>query len=443
MNKQGEFLLSQGKFREAKALFLNEVDGEPADALAHIGLAHSFIGLGQLEEALTACQAAIELDPNLLLAYGTLGSVYQRLGRFDEAISCSRKAIAIQPQHFKPYVEIVRCSRINSVNSDLVEKLNEMVNEKRRPDADKFHIHWALGKANDDLGNYEIAIGHFDSASRIIRQREASYLAYNRKAREQEAEFIKSIFPPDLFDASPVEQTESGPILIVGMIRSGTTLLDAILSRYPGIASAGELLFWEQEAGQIIRSLEGTAITKESYSASAKRYERVLKQAQPDAETVIDKMPNNYRHLGLIHLAMPNAKIIHLRRHPVDTCLSIFSTDFGPRPPQFAYNRSNIVHAYRIYKDLMDYWRTTLPSNSFLEVDYENLVESTEATLRQILDYLKLPWSAALLESGSEKGDVVTPSRWQARQPIYRSSLERWKCYQPWLGEFVELMPNS
>jgi tetratricopeptide (TPR) repeat protein len=451
MDKQGSVLLSSAKFADALALFSNNLATNPQDPPTLVGVAQAQIGLGRLVEAISACQKALEQDPSLLLAHGTLCSAYQRLGRFEEANACSRNAISLQPEHFKPYVEIVRCSRIGQADAAVVSKLTEMAEDKLRPEQEKFHIHWALGKANDDLGNYELAIQHFDAASKVARNLEASYLNYNAKARTGELEFIKRSFPAGLFEESqPGDSSHApmhpGPVLIVGMIRSGTTLLDTMLARYPGIASAGELQFWEHTAHRIFQENAGHDITLEAYQGHSKRYSRLLERSQPSAEWVIDKMPNNYRHLGLIHLNLPKAKIIHLKRHPIDTCLSIYMTDFGPRPPQFAFNRPNIVHAYQAYETLMNHWRDVLPAPSFLEVNYEDLVTNPEETLQTVCEYLELPWRPELLGNTpspqlDNAQDIQTPSRWQARQPIYKSSLERWRCYQPWLGAFAQLMP--
>jgi hypothetical protein len=165
----------------------------------------------------------------------------------------------------------------------------------------------------------------------------------------------------------------------------------------------------------------------------------VLEAEAGDARHVTDKMPVNYRHLGLVHLAFPQAKILHIRRNPLDTCLSIYMT-FLHGESNFAYNRENIVAFYRSYLRVMEHWRSVLPTNRFFELDYEDLVARPEAVTRQILDFCGLPWNDACLSPNVGRGPVATPSRWQVRQPIYTDSIARWRRYEPWLGALNGLL---
>jgi hypothetical protein len=149
-------------------------------------------------------------------------------------------------------------------------------------------------------------------------------------------------------------------------------------------------------------------------------------------------MPINFRHLGLIRIAFPEARILHIRRDPLDTCLSIYMTYFAGGPT-FAYNRTNIVAYYRAYLGLMEHWRSVLPSSHFHELRYEDLVSDPEATARAAIEFCGLPWEEACLRFHQSSRVVGTPSRWQARQPVYKSSVGRWRNYEPWLAEFLAL----
>jgi hypothetical protein len=139
-------------------------------------------------------------------------------------------------------------------------------------------------------------------------------------------------------------------------------------------------------------------------------------------------------------MAFPNARFIHCSRHPVDTCLSIYFTDFGPVPPRFAFHRTHIVHAYRTYRRYIDHWKSVVPSDRFAEVSYEDLVRNREQSLAKMVEFLGLDWSDDVLHHENSKSPIQTPSRWQARQPVYTSSLDRWKKFEPWLEEFSELL---
>jgi len=395
-----------------------------------MGLATALSMTGDLGGSIELCRRAIELDPSHLRAYGILGGVYQRLGQFDEAVACAQSAIAIRPDVSKPYVEIVRCKKIAAEDTELLNVLEQMLIDPKRPTSEKFQIAFALGKAFDELGEYDRARVSFELANDIACEMTGSSIRYDFGRREAEVETISKTFnTPVRPEPSRVEPL---PVLIVGMIRSGTTLLDSLLCRYEGISSAGELRFWEDRITGGFR-----AGSPPKPSALAVEYRSILKETDPAARVVIDKMPMNHRFLGFILGALPEAKVIHLRRNPLDTCVSIYTTDFGPRPPNFAFERGRIAHAYRMYLRLMDHWRRLIPSEAMMEVDYEDLVGGTDKTLGAVLNFLGV--SAGI---GSEPGnlDIRTPSRWQARRPVYASSVGRWKNYQPWLKEFGPLV---
>jgi hypothetical protein len=235
----------------------------------------------------------------------------------------------------------------------------------------------------------------------------------------------------------PFGSSSQRPIFIVGMIRSGTTLLDQIVSSHPSVRSAGELVYWQIEAERIAAKWQN-GVEPTDLAELAANYELLLEATAGPSDRVTDKMPLNYDHLGLIHATFPRAKIIHIRRNPIDTCLSIYATHFGSGP-NFAYRKDNIVAFYRRYLRIMDNWRAILPSDSFLEVDYESLVAEREAETRRLIDFCKLTWDDSCLHHERNDSAINTPSRWQARQPIYRTSIERWRAFEPWLGEFLSL----
>ncbi len=155
---------------------------------------------------------------------------------------------------------------------------------------------------------------------------------------------------------------------------------------------------------------------------------------------MVDKMPANYTGLGIIHLALPKARIVHIRRNPIDTCLSIYVTP-NRAHPEFAHDRDNIVTAYREYERVMEHWKSVLPNGSVMDVEYEELVCNPEPVTRALIGFCGLPWSDACLMPHENLRTVVTPSVWQVRQPIYKTSMDRWRKFEPWLGAFRELEP--
>jgi hypothetical protein len=225
------------------------------------------------------------------------------------------------------------------------------------------------------------------------------------------------------------------------MPRSGSTLTEQILSSHPDVAAGGELAFWgaPQILGQDLSSLAGDA---EASKRVANDYVATLKAFDPAAKRVTDKALANFFLLGIINRLLPNATLIHCRRHPIDTALSIFTTNFETNF-DYASNRGDLVFYYQQYARLMDHWRTVLPAARFIEVDYEALVSDPEPHSRRLVAACGLNWNDTCLAPHRNARRITTASVWQARQPIYRSSVERWRRYEPWLGELRELFPEK
>ncbi|MGH7025197.1 MAG: sulfotransferase family protein [Caulobacteraceae bacterium] len=294
--------------------------------------------------------------------------------------------------------------------------------------------HFALGKAHDDIGDYGAAIRHFDAANKI----RAKFAAFDGAALATRVDRLIAETPRSSFDAA-VGVSDATPILIVGMPRSGTTLVEQILSSHARVAAGGELSFW---ADRDRRGDDLLGLSEDQLEAVASDYLTTLRNISPDAERVTDKMPFNFGLLGVIHRALPRAMFVHCRRHPIDTCLSIFSTSFEAAM-DFAGDRRSLLAFYRQYQRLMDHWREVLPPDRLIEVDYEALVADPEPHTRRLVAACGLPWDEACLSPQNNRRRVTTASLWQARQPIYRSSVERWRRYEPWLGELRELAPEE
>jgi hypothetical protein len=231
---------------------------------------------------------------------------------------------------------------------------------------------------------------------------------------------------------------DAKPVLIIGMPRSGTTLVEQIVSMHPAAAAGGELHFWNERGAAWSRS--GAAGSEMPFLArAAADYLSVLRAIAPKASRVTDKMPFNFLWAGLIHLAFPRAIIIHCRRAAVDTALSIHQTHFHPGVA-FPTGGAELVAYFRGYQRLIDHWRSVLPADRFIEVDYEDLTSKPEPVIRRIIAACGMGWHDACLRPECNPRAVKTPSKWQTRQPIYRTSVARWRRYEPWLGPLRELV---
>jgi hypothetical protein len=306
------------------------------------------------------------------------------------------------------------------------------------PDEERMVLHFVLGKAHDDLGEHAEAMRHFDAGNSIRA----------RSLRSDRAEFEASLdrqikrFTPELFGQLAGFGTEDEtPLLIVGMPRSGTTLVEQIVSSHPAVTAGDELSFWASH-GTGLECAEGPGFTPDAARALTTAYLTLLRKIGPSATRVTDKLPFNYLRLGLIRVLLPNARIIHCRRHPIDTCLSIYSTLFKPRM-DFISSKADLAFSYRQYARLMDHWRTVLPPDRFLEVEYERLIADRGTETRRLIAFAGLDWDEACLKPERNERVVMTASAWQARQPVYSTSVGRWRNYEPWLGELRELVAEA
>jgi hypothetical protein len=308
-------------------------------------------------------------------------------------------------------------------------------------DEDQMHASFAAAKAYDDLKRYEEGFPYLIRANALKRKA----VTYDEQAVLGLFERVECTFTADLVRAkSGGGSTSRKPIFVLGMPRSGTTLIEQILASHPRVTGAGEL----KDMSDTINSVRGSDGQQAAYpefvpvlSASelakiGEAYATKLAERAPGAERITDKMPSNFYFLGLIHLALPGAKVIHTGRNPVDTCVSCFSKLFAGEQNQ-TYDLAELGRYYRAYHGLMAHWRAVLPKDAFLDVQYEEVVADTETQARRILDYCELEWSPRVLDFHRTERPVKTASARQVRQPIYGSSVQRWRNYEKFLGPLL------
>jgi tetratricopeptide (TPR) repeat protein len=380
---------------------------------------------------------AIELHPHNSSAHGLMGTILMRLGRFHDAAAHFDLSLALNRRQTAAYHALVHVKKLADADRPMLSQIEWMLREYSLADNERTELHFALGKDDDDLGEYDAAITHFDQGNRLKRQ----YVLFDRDLHAQIANGAIARFSADFFSRNDALGSDSEvPILIVGMPRSGTMLVEQILSSHPEIAAGGELTFWGERAARFRANAVGQ-IDPAWIEETAHDYRMLLAGISPTARRVTDKRRHNFLLLGLIHSVFPRARIIHCRRHPVDTCLSIYFQDFASRM-DFAYDRGDLVYCYRHYHELMAHWRSVLPPDCFLEIQYEGLVANRQAETRKLIGFCGLEWNDACLRSERNPRAVQTASVWQARQAVYQTSVARWRHYEPWLGALRDLLPN-
>ena len=439
----GHLLQIGGNRDQAQRCFARALAALPESTGGRVNLARVFVEAGQLDAADRCVQQAIASDATAADAHYQRGAILRQLGRFDEAIASFRQVLVLQPNRADAYLSIAFSKRIGGADAPMFDTMTSLLGARELPERDRASLHYALGKAADDRAEYGTAIGHFDDANRIAAARLArSGRAIDRRRHADDIDRLIATFTPRfLTQHAALGSPSELPVLIVGMIRSGTTLIEQILSSHRAVGAGGELRFWGDRGARIgdVQTAKVDAAQAHELSAG---YCRLLASIAPGALRVTDKMPTNFLLLGLIQLWLPRARIIHCRRHPVDTVLSMFFTPYT-RSPDFAHDRGTLVFYYEQYLKLMAHWRAVLPPDRLLEVDYEDVVADRERAARRIVDFCGLPWDDACLRHEANARPVATPSQWQARQPVYRTSVARWRNYAPWLGEFKRLLPAS
>jgi len=433
----GTTLLSIQDFPAAEACSRAVLTEHPDSPRAHSLLARVLMDRSRGAAALEHAKKALELSPSDASTQVVYGSVLQNLGRIETAHSSFRRAIELDPHSAHAYFALTHNHKFLESDEHILE---QMLALKKDPDMDRprqAQLQYALGKAHHDLARYEAAMRHYDAANGLTYKLRFQDRTYNRKAHEKGFDFVRSTLTKEFLEANLSKNESDVPIFVIGMMRSGTTLVEQILSSHSQVGAAGEQSFWPENYSKVLGS--GRAFNRSEAARLGAEYVEVLRAVDPKGRHVVDKMPVNYSFAGVIHSALPNAKFIHIQRHPVDTCLSIYFTPNRSRI-EWTNDKSNITFAYQQYLKIMQHWSSAIPENRLLHVKYEDLILQRESTTERMLEFVGLPWEDQCLYPEQNDRSVLTPSVWQVRQPVYTSSLERWRKYEPWLGEFGELL---
>jgi tetratricopeptide (TPR) repeat protein len=441
--RAGSLVYILGHIDEAVGCFRRAAATGGKTNFGRLGKARALLIENRNQEAEQVLRETLVADPKNAMAYELLGNLLTEFGRFDEGRACFERAIAIAPVLAGSYYELVRCRPVTRNDDGLLQAMQAALATSALEDVQRQRVHLAIGKAAEDLGDYALAMQHFDAADAVRRgsapfDSAAFSIGIDRMLARFTPEFIAQAYDFGNHDATPV--------LIVGMPRSGTTLVEQIISMHPEVGAAGELNFWNERGAEWLRLAAGgsqkTLVANEFVTKAAADYLGVLRRIAPKAPRVTDKMPFNFLWAGLIHMAFPQATIIHCRRAAVDTALSIHQTHFHPTLA-FPTGGAELVAYFRDYQRLADHWRQILPADRFIEIDYENMTSDPEPVIRRMIAACGLVWNDACLRPENNPRAVKTPSKWQTRQKIYHSSVERWRRYEPWLGPLRELVDKN
>jgi tetratricopeptide (TPR) repeat protein len=434
----GEVLATQGKTEHAESMYRQAALLQPS-AARFLTLASMLFRENKVNEAFEAFARAAESEPGSAEVHTSWGTALISLGQTDEAIARLHQAIRLQPDHAPAYGFLGELTREGSYAFSPAEldTLNALLANPQTPSEKQAILHFALGDVAERLGDHVEAFTHYRRANELQHWRNVETgTACNIAAHRKLVDDLIAGFTPEFFRrvtgfGSPSET----PLFIVGMPRSGTTLVDRIIAAQPQAASGGELADMEKIVVDLPRLMDRgrtldllAQLDRTTMQMQADRYLRRLEQLGPGALRVTDKMPQNYFYAGFIAALFPHARIIHCRRDPLDTCVSCYTHNFA----DFSTSLETLSWYYREYERLMAHWRLVLPLPMH-EVQYETLVAQPDAVIRDLIAFCRLPWDERCLTFHENRGPVHTVSRMQVRRPLYASSVGGWRKYAPFL----------
>jgi tetratricopeptide (TPR) repeat protein len=443
----GNTLKEQGRLAEAETAHRRAIALKPDGAEAHYNLGIVLTDQDRLPQAETAYRRAISLNPDFADAHNNLGGTMKYLGRFADARRSVEKALHLSPRNTASFLNLSELKRFCADDPDLARMEDLAKSIRTLTVKEQIDLHFALAKAYEDVGRYDDAFQQLLTGNALKRRR----IQYDEAAALGELDHIMEVFTPELLQAlQGAGEPSTIPVFIVGMPRSGTTLIEQILASHPRVFAAGELPNLNLVAASIgpmagcpfpfpdvMRHLS----TQHLQSVGA-RYVAEITRLAPEATHVTDKLPSNFRFAGLIHLALPNARIIHAARDPIDTCVSCFSKLFANGQYQ-TYDLAELGRYYQRYRALMQHWRQVLPAGRMLEVQYEDLIGDVEGQARRIIAHCGLDWHERCLAFHNTDRAVHTASAVQVRQPIYRSAIGRAQPFAAYLQALVDALSAS
>lgn len=438
----GVALGDAGKTDEAIGIYRRATELDPKHGLAFNNLGSALEAKGDKQAAKDCYQHAVDINAQHPEAQNNLGAIQSEQGELDAARASFNAAIYARPDFIDPHFNLSTLKKYEpgDPHGDILEELAKQ-REKLTDDA-RARLCFAVGKAREDIGDHQRAFEAYQEGNRLTR----SKIKYDEQRTTKTHTDIKHVFSKNFLESFKDAGDQSrAPVFIVGMPRSGSTLIEQVLSSHPDVFGAGELpdlnevimAACPQSFPQGLGNLDG-----QTFSQIGKDYVRRLQSCDASAKRITDKMPSNFYYVGMIRLMLPNAKIIHSCRGAMDICWSNYTRHFKSTM-EFAYDLEELGRYHNRYKDMMDHWSSVLPEHVILDVDYENMVEDLESQARRLIDFVGLDWNDACLDFHKNPRHVQTASIAQVRQPIYKSSLNRWQHYEEQLAPLKRVLETA
>lgn len=445
-NCLGVVLKALGRAAEASVVLRQALDHDKMFVEARFNLAQTLRDLDRHEAAISELHQVLRQTPGNIQAQMVLAHALKETGALKEAEAAYRILLDHEPARAEAYFHLSSLKTFTREDEDLKAILGLLSRKPERP-LDRIHLHYAAGKALQDLNDDpETAFAHFQTANALKR----ATLRYDVSIEVGHTEKIMHHFAKvsATSSASDAETSGPAPIFIVGMPRSGTTLVEQILASHRNVTAGGERKDLERSAKDF-EARSGVAFPdwdEALGTAEARKlgedYLKALRTADPKARWITDKMPSNIKLMGLVPRCLPAAKIIHVRRQPLDTCFSCYTQLFS-EGNAFSYDLFDLAHYYNAHQKLAVHWETVMPQDLLMSVDYETLIAEPEATVKRLLAFCDLDWDPHCLQFHRTVRPVKTASAAQVRKPLYRSSVGRWEPYKEQLKPLIEGLSNG
>jgi len=437
-NNLGNVHKIQGNKELAIKIYKLAIKKNPNNPMAYNNLANLYKTNNELDKSINIYNQALKINPDQYIIYNNLGIAYKIIGNFKEAKECFMKAIKLKPDFYFAYRNLGQVIKWKKNDANLL-MLQKVFNEHKKRDEIKREIAFTLAKAYEDIKDYKSTYSYLSEGNLIAKN------LFNYSIKKDEGLFsqIKETFNEKLFNRYSPSANRSNnkniPIFIVGMPRSGTTLIEQMLSKHSKIFATGETeILSDLISKHFLKNNEDLLLTNkfdfkiEYLDEIGNEYIKNLKLMSDNSIYITDKLPFNFRWIGLIKLILPNAKIIHCTRNSKDICFSIYKNFFYSNGVAFAYDFDDIINYYSLYENLMNHWQKTIP-NFIFDVRYENLIENPKIEIEKLLKYLQLDWEDGCLNFYHSKRPVHTLSDTQVRKPLYKDSIRNWKNFEKYL----------
>jgi tetratricopeptide (TPR) repeat protein len=433
----GAALYLRGEYTEAEIVLRRAIKSKPAFIQAQRQLANVLIMLARMNEAESLITKVLRSAPRDADALVCMGRIMRFNGRFDEARELFMRALESKPRLAVALAEMVSVRRMTAADSGWLHAVEEILAGSLESH-EEAELRFAAGKYFDDVGQYEKAFRSYQRANLLMRKLAPRY---DSLAREAAVSDLMRSYSTQSLPSTRTGFASSNPVFVVGMMRSGTSLVEQIIATHPRATGAGELTFWNDAYRDNETDIRAGKLSESVRRSLGERYLKLLRTHGADTKLVVDKANVNVDYMGLIHMVFPMARFICVERNPIDTCLSCYFQSLSPSHA-YKFDLSELAHYYRQYQRLLRHWKSVLPSAAILEVPYEQLVSHKELWIRKILEFAGLDWQPQCLNFNQTNRPVKTASAWQVRQKMYSSSVSRWRHYEKYLGPLRGLTPH-